>query len=305
MDNIEAQLDQLERDKLISLIQENQVRIGKYNVRYTRGNKKNTMEHWDKCLESYERLLKSIPKDLLKIEKEVRTKFVADFPPERERRLLSYLNTELEVLIQKADNLYGGEFKKFGSEEEFANRIASVRIKCQELMEAGLVKCRELSSGEAGKTGRLPAGEICKLYEITESLMHELNLLGPLQEISLRLKSAEGYSGLTGALVQVQEGIREMAKTLINEGSGEMQSVRERKERKMQVARETLLFRDLVINILPMIDQALLPPEQRNQEVIGKLWERLEGFFINGRKDWAGIMPKFKSVYDVALNESV
>lgn len=302
MDNIDAQIDELQRDKLISLIQENQVRIGKYNIRYTRGNKKNTMEHWDKCLESYERLLKSIPKDLLKVEREVRTKFVADFPSQRETRLLSTLNTEIEVLIQKSENLYADEFRKFGAAEEFSSRIAKVRLKCQELMEAGLEKCRELSSGQSEESGRLPAGEICKRYEITESLLHELNLLTPLQDISIRAKQAEENSTLAEAIAQVQDGIRQMSRTLIDEGSGEMQSVKERKERKMQVARETLLFRDVVINILPLIDQCLLPPEQRNREVIDKLWDRIDGFFVNGRKDWEGEQTKFKSVYQAILD---
>ena len=302
MDNIDAQIDELQRDKLISLIQENQVRIGKYNIRYTRGNKKNTMEHWDKCLESYERLLKSIPKDLLKMEREVRTKFVADFPSQRETRLLSTLNTEIEVLIQKSENLYADEFRKFGAAEEFSSRIAKVRLKCQELMEAGLEKCRELSSGQIEESGRLPVKEICALYQITESLLHELNLLTPLQDISIRVKQAEENSTLAEAIAQVQDGIRQMSRTLIDEGSGEMQSVKERKERKMQVARETLLFRDVVINILPLIDQCLLPSEQRNREVIDKLWDRIDGFFVNGRKDWEGERTKFKSVYQAILD---
>lgn len=127
MDKVDLQIDQLEREKLISLIQQNQVRIGKHNIRYTRSNKKHTLEHWDKCLESYERLLKAIPKEILKIEKEIRVKFVEGFTPERETKLLSFINTEIEVLIQKTEKLYKDEFRKFGASEEFSNRVNAAR----------------------------------------------------------------------------------------------------------------------------------------------------------------------------------
>ncbi len=301
MDKIELQIDQLEREKLISLIQQNQVRIGKHNIRYTRGNQKHTLEHWQKCLESYERLLKSIPKDLLKIEREIRKKFVEGFSEDREVKLLSLINTEIEVLIGKADKLYGTEFRKFGAYDEFETRINKAREACQELIETHMAKCWELADGQDQKTKRMSAPEICDLFKMKETFLHELNLLGPLQNINIRYDESSGEKPeLHEALGGVMQGIRDMAKTLQDEGSGAMQTIKERKERKMQEARETLLFRELVINIEPLIDQAVLPEEQRNQEVMQKLWDRIEGFFINGRNDWATVLPRFKTVFTIA-----
>lgn len=301
MDKVDLQIDQLEREKIISLIQQNQVRIGKHNVRYTRSNKKHTLEHWEKCMESYERLLKSIPKDILKIEKEIRVKFVADFTPEREKKLLSLINTEIEVLIQKTEKLYQDEFRKFNASEDFTNRVNAAREKCQELTETYMEKCRELSEQNQESNNRMSPKEICGFYEMKDTFLHELNLLGPLQNINLLFKDAESNPPLHEAITGVHQGIRIMAKTLQDEGSGEMQSMKERKARKMQVARETLLFRDLVINMEPLIEQSILPEEKRNQEILEKLWKRIEGLFFQGRKDWSEALPLFKNVFEVSI----
>ncbi len=300
MENIELQIDQLERDKLISLIQQNQVRIGKHNIRYTRGNKKNTLEHWDKNMESYERLLKAIPKEILKIEKEIRVKFVAGFSPDREKKLLNFINTEVEVLIQKTEKLYEEEFKKFDAGDDYHNRVQKIRETCQELTETYMEKCRELSTQSNDVNSRMSPREICDFYSMKDTFLHELNLLGPLQNINLMFTDAEANPPLQEALKEVQEGIRHMAKTLQDEGSGDMQSMKERKARKMQVARETLLFRELVINMEPLIDQAMLPEEKRNQEILAKLWDRIEGLFFQGRGDWSNVEPMFKTVFTVS-----
>ena len=301
MENLEAQLDQLERDKLISLIQENQVRIGKYNIRYTKSNKKHSLEHWDACMNSYDRLLRSIPKELLRVEREVRTKFVSTLSPERRTRLLTMINREMEVLFKKMEDLYLEEYRKLHAEEQFQNRLQATRSKCQELLETHMQKCEEALNGETVSEGRLTASEICALYEMSESLLHELNLLVPLQRINNKLESARKLPGLDEPVKQVQEGIRHMARSFREESGRVMESVQERKAHKMQVARETMLFRDLVINLEPLIDQALLPPETRNLEVIDKLWQRLEDYFYQGRREWEPVKTGFRQVYQAAM----
>ena len=251
-------------------------------------------------MESYERLLKAIPKEILKVEKEIRKKFVADFTADRENKLLSLINTEIEVLIQKMEKLYEDEFSKFDALDNFKDRLVKVREKCQELTETYMIKCRELSSQTSEHSGRMSAPQICEFYKMKDTFLHELNLLGPLQNINLMFNDADEKAGFKEAVEEVQQGIRHMAKTLQDEGAGEMQSMKERKARKMKVARETLLFRDLVVNMEPLIEQAKLPEDQRNPEIMGKLWERIEGLFFQGRSDWATVLPQFKSVMTIS-----
>ena len=101
MDNLDDKIDTLIRDKLISLIQENVVRIKRTTIKYTKTNKKHTLEHWQALFDSYGKVFRSMPRDLLRVEREVRIKFVSPLTDERILRLKSMINSEAEVLIQK------------------------------------------------------------------------------------------------------------------------------------------------------------------------------------------------------------
>lgn len=76
MDNVDDKIDTLMRDKLVSLMQENTVRIKNINIKYTTSNKKHTIERWRAFYDSFDKLFRNMPKDLVRVEKEVRSKFV-------------------------------------------------------------------------------------------------------------------------------------------------------------------------------------------------------------------------------------
>ena len=115
MDNLDEKINSHERDKVISLIQENSVRIGKINIRFTKLNKKHSLERWQAYYDSYDRLLRTIPKELLRIEREVRQKFVSPFTSERINRLKANINDELDLLVKKIEKECRLDFKKNSS----------------------------------------------------------------------------------------------------------------------------------------------------------------------------------------------
>ena len=72
MDDLDKTHDIMERDKVTSLLQENSVRTKKNNIKFTKQNKKFSQEHLDAQLNSYERLVRNLIKQLLNLEKKVK-----------------------------------------------------------------------------------------------------------------------------------------------------------------------------------------------------------------------------------------
>lgn len=301
MDNLEPKIDTLIREKFISLIQENQVRIGKINIRYTKANKKNLLEHCSVSLDSYDRLLRSIPKDLVRVEKEIRTKFVHPLPPERKTVLIGMIMRELEVLYKKVEDNYSKKYGILGKGAEFSQRMEKIRAKCSELLDTHIKKCEETLNRESSSSGRMPAPGISQLYGIKESFLHELNILEPLQTINLKLSRADEDSKVKKAIEEVQRGISEMARTLLDDSAARVDTLIDRKQRKLQVARETILFVEIVSNLPTLIDQALLTPDRRNDDMVHKLWEKIEELIRQGRKEWQTIRPRFEVLFEAAV----
>ena len=102
------------RDKLVSLIQENAARIKRTTTKFTGNNKKHTLEHWQALFDSYDKIFRSLPRDLLRVEREVRVKFVSPLTEVRVTRLKTMINSEAEILIQKRAKEYRPQFDKLG-----------------------------------------------------------------------------------------------------------------------------------------------------------------------------------------------
>ena len=88
MDDLDKTLDIMERDKSVSLLQENSVRTKKNNIKFTKINKKNSQEHLDAQLVSYERLVRNLIKQLLNLEKKIRLKYLIPMDEDRALKLM-------------------------------------------------------------------------------------------------------------------------------------------------------------------------------------------------------------------------
>ncbi len=106
MENIDKKIDVMLEEKLRSLIQDNVRRIKKINIKYTSTNKMNSLECAEAGHESYDRLLKGLSRELVTIEKKVREKFVEPFNEKRKTTLLSYINTEADLILKNIEEKF-------------------------------------------------------------------------------------------------------------------------------------------------------------------------------------------------------
>ncbi|MCF8720535.1 hypothetical protein J2S31_001433 [Nitrospina gracilis Nb-211] len=298
---MDDKIDTLMRDKLVSLMQENTVRIKNINIKYTTSNKKHTIERWRAFYDSFDKLFRNMPKDLVRVEKEVRSKFVQPMVPERKLRLLSYINSEADLLFEKLEKECRQEFKKLGGEEEFEERLEKTRAKFTDNLETQLQKCMEALETETTASGKLPIAELCRMYDLSEGFLHELNLIDPLQKIQLRLKEAGSDPELQSRIEGVKEALKRITHSLQSGTPKNIDSASARKGHKMVVARETMAVRDLVINTNYLLEYALVPGDDLNSELAQKLYRKVESFFDTGRQEWKTEAGHFKAVYEYTL----
>lgn len=303
MDKIDEKIDALMQSKLVTLIQENSVRTKRINTKFTQMNKKNTLERVQAYFDSNEKMLRSIPKDLLRIEREVRQKFVTPLLPERVNKILTYINAEGELLFGKLDKEMALEFKKLGQEELYLSRVEAIRKKFNENRDTHLQKCAEALETDIGSSARLPVKDLCALYGLRESFLHELNLVEPLQKMHVYLKDANEASPLGQAILTIVQSFKEMIQNLQDDAPTTMKSVRDRKSRKMQVAKETMSIRDLMLDVNIMLEYASLPVESRNEDATRKIWKRVSGFFEISRDEWKEMRTHFESIFNYILDK--
>jgi len=298
MDNLDEKINSHERDKVIALIQENSVRIGKINIRFTKLNKKNSLERWQAYYDSYDRLLRTIPKELLRIEREVRQKFVSPFTSERIGRLKAIINEDLDSLVKKIEKECRLDFKKLGQEEQFQNKLNGTLKKCKELLESEIKKCSEKLEMSANQSGKIQLKDLARAYQADEILLHQLNIIDPLQAINANLNSNVESSNSKELFDETITGIKIMIQSIQNTSIDPTTSVAVRKAAKMEVAKESMQVREIILNIDYMVEQIKLSGEQKNPEVLNKIWLQLESNLENGKQGWENLIPKFKLLYD-------
>ena len=303
MDNLDEKMDTLIRDKLISLIQENVVRIKRTTIKYTKINKKHTLEHWQLLFDSYGKVFRSMPRDLMRVEKEVRIKFVSPLNHERVTRLKSMMNSEMDVLIQKMTRELRPEFAKLDHGDTFDKKVEETRKKFFENLEQQVQKTLDAVNAEIGQGQKLDVDELVKIYNVKESTLHEINIISPLQSINALLAKVNGDPRLTDTLENLQQGFRNLFQDIQGNRVDDVATMAARKKIKMDVARDTMTVREIVLNTQPFLEQLALPEDRRNQEVVKKSWsnifEVLEG--QDGR--WATALPNFEPLYQFMCGE--
>lgn len=296
-------MDTLIRDKMISLIQENVVRIKRTTIKYTKINKKHTLEHWQLLFDSYGKIFRSMPRDLMRVEKEVRIKFVNPLNNERITRLKSMMNSEMDVLIQKMTGELRPEFAKWDQGDTFDAKVEETRKKFFENLEQQVQKTLDAVNAEIGQGQKLDVDELVKIYNVKESTLHEINIISPLQSINALLAKVNGDPRLTDTLENLQQGFRNLFQDIQGNRVDDVATMAARKKIKMDVARDTMTVREIVLNTQPFLEQLALPEDRRNQEVVKKSWsnifEVLEG--QDGR--WATALPNFEPLYQFMCGE--
>ena len=300
MEDLDKTLDIMERDKSVSLLQENSVRVKKNNIKFTKLNKKNSQEHLDLQLVSYERLVRNLIRQLLTMEKKIRLKYLTPMDDERELKLMRVWNTEVECALEDLNIKFRDIHVQRRSVEEFDIKVNAMRTKAKSDIESQVPELREKILAEVGSSERIDPKELSRIYGLDEAALIDLQVIDPLQKLH------ESYRKLIecGCEKQVFQGLDDAIRIFVRnmkdlEGivwSGK--SPDQRKELKMKVVKLNMNLKEIILNLLTLAQQALLPVERRNDDMISKLTEKLEKLF-QVESDYDEIILKIKPFFEL------
>ena len=300
MEDLEKTLDIMERDKSVSLLQENSVRVKKNNIKFTKLNKKNSQEHLDLQLVSYERLVRNLIRQLLTMEKKIRLKYLTPMEEERELKLMRVWNTEVECALEDLNIKFRDIHVQRRSVEEFDTKVNAMRTKAKSDIESQVPELREKILAEVGSSERVDPKELSRIYGLDEAALIDLQVIDPLQKLheSYRKLIEGGYEK------QVFQGLDDAIRIFVRnmkdlEGivwSGK--SPDQRKELKMKVVKLNMNLKEIILNLLTLAHQALLPAERRNHDMISKLTGKLEKLF-QVESDYDEIILKIKPFFEL------
>ena len=300
MDDLDKTLDIMERDKCVSLLQENSVRTKKNNIKFTKLNKKNSQEHLDAQLISYERLVRNLVKQLINLEKKIRLKYLIPMNEERALKLMGLWNTEVECAVEDLSKKYRDVHVQRKTVEEFDEKLVEMKSKAKIEIESQIPLLREFLLKEIDSSNRFDPKELSKIYGLDESVLIDLQVIDPLQKLheSYRKLREVGFEkniikGLDDAICIFVKNIKEV-ESIVWSG----RSPDQRKEYKMKAAKLNMNLKEIILNLLALVQQALLSKERRNTDLIIKVKAKLEDLFKID-KEYDQIIFRIKPFFEV------
>ena len=278
MEDLSQKIDIMCREKFRRLIAENIVRLGTISIRYTKNNKKLSLEHLETICSSYEKVVRDIPKQLLKIEKTVRLKYLEPMSEKRRCDIAREMSTDVELLINGMVDEYHDTYSKHHKTEEFKQRAQAILVASKNKIEAETVKLAVLLDQETIGSDRMPPAELAKVYGLDESTLVDLNAIRPLQNLHQVFDRLSRDEQAQAAFDGIQKGIVLCSKFGAEVEVDEKQSrtVEARRLRKNSMVAGTLVLQELIYNIQIMVEQLQLPEDRRNESIVCKTWDRLK-----------------------------
>jgi len=281
MDDLDKTLDMMERDKCTTLLAENSVRLKKNNIRFTTTDKKHSQAHLDAQQVSYEKLIRTLIRQFVMIEKKIRLKYLVPLESSRANKLRASWNTEVEGVLEDYKKKYRAVHKQRRSVEEFDKKISQMLAGAKILVDTEVTNLKHKLGKDIGTSERFSPSELSKIYGVDEPVLIDLQVIDPLQSMRILFKKLED-SGCDGKIfVSLNEIIQMYAKEIRNVESTVWsgRSVDQRKETKMRVAKMSLNLKEIVLSLHDLARQALLEKEKRNEEIILKIRSNLEKLF--------------------------
>lgn len=302
MEDLDEKIDFMWRKKLMSVIQENSVRVIKINIRFTKNNQKNTLERLGALCDSYEKLLRDLLRQLIQIEKEIRKKYVVRIDTVRKRSLLNRLNTEIDIILKKMSKELRADYAMHRAEASFDERLEKIGASARESLEKQLDKLEETLNIEVLTSTTLSPIELSRFYELDESALIDLKAIKPLQKIHSFFNTNKGDVELEKIFEAINQSIRACVK--IGESPDQVKFSAPthdgRRLQKIKVIAETFLLKDFIFNLDILIDQIISPREKRNMDVIQKTWARLEELF-RGNQEKEMVLSHLKLLNDTLM----
>jgi hypothetical protein len=239
-----------------------------------------------------------MPREMLRVEREVRIKFVSPLTDIRVIRLKTMINSEAEILIQKRADECRPEFEKLGQGDLFDQQVQQTREKLNENLEQQIQKCLDSVNAETEQGHKIDIQDLMKIYNVKESTLHEINIISPLRSINAQLVKVDGNPDLTDILENLQQGFRHLFKDIEKNRINDVATMEARKKVKMEVARDSMTVREIVITTQPFLEQLALPEDRRNPEVVRKSWGKVFEILEGQEGRWASVIPNFNPLYE-------
>ena len=300
MEDLDKTLDMMERDKCTTLLAENSVRLKKNNIKFTTTDKKHSQEHLDAQLVSYERLIRTLIRQLVGIEKKIRLKYFVTLESSRANKLRASWNTEVEGVLEDFKKKYRVVHKQRGSVEEFDKKISQMLDGAKISVDTEVTNLKHKLENEIGTSKQFSPSELSKIFGLDEPVLIDLQVIDPLQNMQILFKKLED-SGCDGEVfVSFNEIIQMYAKEIKNVESTVWsgRSADQRKEAKMRVAELYLNLKEIILSLHDLAWQALLEKEKRNEEIILKIRSNLEKLF-KSVTDSEPLQNKLEPFWDV------
>ncbi|MEK9630132.1 MAG: hypothetical protein VW455_14065 [Nitrospinota bacterium] len=300
MEKLDQTLDIMERDKCVSLLQENSVRTKKNNIKFTKTNKKHSQEHLDAQVVSYERLVRNLIKQLLNLEKKIRLKYLIPMDDERALKLMGMMNTEVECALDDLCKKYREVHIQRRTVEEFDSKVNDIKSKAKSEVEAQVPLLKEKLEQEINTSERFDPKELSKIYGLDESALIDLQVIDPLQKLNESYKKLheagfekQVFEGLDKAIQIFVKNIKEVENIVWSGRSAD-----QRKEFKMKAAKLNMNLKEIILNLLTLSQQALLSEDMRNEDMIAKLKIKLEALF-QVDSDYDQIVCRIKPFFEI------
>ncbi|MBT4127594.1 MAG: hypothetical protein HN646_06860 [Nitrospina sp.] len=281
MEDLDKTLDIMERDKCTSLLAENAVRLKKNNIKFTKTNKKHSQEHLDAQLDSYERLVRTLIKGLITIEKKVRLKYLVPLDSVRANKLKASWNTEVECILEDLKKKYRDVHLQRRSDEEFDDKVLKNLEAAKIKVDMEVANLEQKLKTEIQGSEKIQPSELSRMYDMDVTALIDLQVIDQLQNLQVLCKKLKDSGCDDGALIPVNEIIRMYVKEIksVEATVWSGRSADQRKEIKMRAAKLNLNLKEIVLSLHDLANQAILEKEKRNEEVIIKIRNNLDKIF--------------------------
>ena len=277
MRDLDSQIDTMLNETIYHIEADNTRRIKKFTIRFTKSNQKYSPDHLESLLGSYEKAIREIPRQFLRIEKTARQKYLVPLEEERRHALTKVMTDHVEMLVEKMNRKYRDIFKNQKRLDEFDDRIKDTLITSKQKIDEEIGRFSENLREKLSSSSKIKPEELARIYELDESTLVDLKAIEPLQTIHEVFEEMKGDNVAKNAIEGMRDGIVICSKFGTHVGIDPSQNHTEaaRRFKKRSIAAGTLVLKELIDAIYILTQQLKLPVEKRNSEIITKTHSRL------------------------------
>ena len=277
MRNLNSQIDPMFDEAIYHIEADNTRRVKKFTIRFTKANQKYSPDHLESLLGSYEKAIREVPRQFIRIEKTARQKYLVPLEVERRHALVKVMTDHVEMLVEKMIREYRDIFKNQKRLEEFDKRIEDTLTLSKQKIDEEIVKFSEILEEKLSSSHKVKPDELAKIYDLDESALIDLKAIEPLQVIHEIFEGMQGNEVANIAFEGIRKGIVICSKFGTQFGIDPSQNHTEaaRRFKKRSIVAGTLVLKDLIDAVYILTQQLKLAEEKRNKEIITKIYNRL------------------------------